>query len=274
MVDLVGQVTALASRVATEIKAVRATIASSWAKQDVRAVATASIALTGTKTVDGVALVAGDRVLVTAQSAPATNGIYLVSGGSWTRATDADSPAKLAGAVVTVSGGTNYGGSKWTTAFKDTDLLGTTAMTWIPVLRDDPYLYLSPASPAIPTGVWTKVTGLTLVEASAAADFTVASGNITVTVAGRYNIAVELSYAANTTGRRLVRISLNGTVIQQSGQMAFTTGTSRSPAVMAFDQRLAAGDVLMVEGFQDSGFATALAIVDPSSILNIRRVGS
>ena len=61
-------------------------------KQSVRAASTASIAaLSGPMTIDGVALVAGDRVLVKDQAQAKENGIYVVpAAGAWKRAQDAD----------------------------------------------------------------------------------------------------------------------------------------------------------------------------------------
>ena len=52
--------------------------------------ATANITLSGTQTINGVAVVAGDRVLVTAQTSSIDNGIWIVSTGAWSRAKDFD----------------------------------------------------------------------------------------------------------------------------------------------------------------------------------------
>lgn len=79
-------------------------------KPDARVATSANISLLGAQTVDGVALVAGDRVLVRAQSTTAQNGVYIVSASAWSRATDADTGAKLAGALVPVSEGTANAG--------------------------------------------------------------------------------------------------------------------------------------------------------------------
>lgn len=55
----------------------------------VRAVAWYDVAaLTGLPTIDGVQLVNGDRVLLVAQSAPETNGIYVATTSGWTRTSD------------------------------------------------------------------------------------------------------------------------------------------------------------------------------------------
>lgn len=60
-------------------------------KQSVKAASTANIAsLSGTKTIDGVALVAGDRVLVKDQSTASQNGVYVVAASAWARAADMD----------------------------------------------------------------------------------------------------------------------------------------------------------------------------------------
>jgi hypothetical protein len=64
-------------------------------KQSVRAATTANITLSGTQTVDGVALSVGNRVLVKNQSTATQNGIYVVASGSWSRAADADEPNEV-----------------------------------------------------------------------------------------------------------------------------------------------------------------------------------
>lgn len=64
-------------------------------KQSVRAATTANITLSGTQTIDGVALSVGDRVLVKNQTDATKNGIYIVAAGAWSRATDADEPNEV-----------------------------------------------------------------------------------------------------------------------------------------------------------------------------------
>lgn len=57
-------------------------------KTPVDAATTANITLSGEQTLDGIALVAGDRALVQDQTAAEDNGIYTVSASTWTRAPD------------------------------------------------------------------------------------------------------------------------------------------------------------------------------------------
>ena len=78
-------------------------------KQPVRVATTANITLSGTQTIDGVALSVDDRVLVKDQSTQTNNGIYLVKSGSWERSTDANTATELTNAVVTVLEGTANG---------------------------------------------------------------------------------------------------------------------------------------------------------------------
>lgn len=75
-------------------------------KDAVRVATTANITLSGAQTIDGVSVVATDRVLVKNQSTPANNGIYVASAGAWTRATDADAFVELNAASVMVLLGT------------------------------------------------------------------------------------------------------------------------------------------------------------------------
>lgn len=100
-------------------------------KQYVRACATSNITLSGPQTVDGVALIAGDPCLVTGQSAPANNGIYLVAAGAWTRRADADTWAELISASCTVSEGTVNADTWWVCRADAGGTLGSTALNWV-----------------------------------------------------------------------------------------------------------------------------------------------
>jgi hypothetical protein len=53
-----------------------------------RVAATSNITLSGTQTIDGVAVVAGDRVLCVGQTTASQNGVYVVAAGAWSRAAD------------------------------------------------------------------------------------------------------------------------------------------------------------------------------------------
>lgn len=101
-------------------------------KASVRAATTGNIALSGTQTVDGVALVANDRVLVKDQSTASQNGIYVVASGAWTRAADANSNNELtSGSYVFVEEGAVNDNSGWVLATNGAIALGTTALSFV-----------------------------------------------------------------------------------------------------------------------------------------------
>lgn len=99
-------------------------------KQSVRVATTADITLSGTQTIDGVAVVAGDRVLVKNESTPADNGIYVVAAGAWSRATDADSSTNVTpGMFVFVEEG-SQADSGWVLSTDSPITLGSTALSF------------------------------------------------------------------------------------------------------------------------------------------------
>ncbi|MDF2935278.1 MAG: hypothetical protein K0Q90_651, partial [Paenibacillaceae bacterium] len=98
---------------------------------DVRAATTGNIVLSGAQTIDGIALAAGNRVLVKNQTAGKENGIYTVSTGAWTRTVDANSTAKLvAGIGVYVEEGAANGKTQWQMTNTGAVTLDTTAITF------------------------------------------------------------------------------------------------------------------------------------------------
>jgi hypothetical protein len=101
----------------------------SW-KQPVNCGTTANITLSGLQTIDGVTTVAGDRVLVKSQTAPAQNGIYLASATAWSRAPDADTWDELISAICFVESGSTLAGSAWYCTIQPGGTLGVTAVTW------------------------------------------------------------------------------------------------------------------------------------------------
>lgn len=100
-------------------------------KASVRVATTANITLSGTQTIDGIAVIAGDRVLVKNQTAASANGIYVVAAGSWSRATDADSSAEVTPGMFTfVEEGTTLGATGWVCNAIAPITLGSTSLTF------------------------------------------------------------------------------------------------------------------------------------------------
>jgi hypothetical protein len=99
-------------------------------KASVVAGTTANITLSGTQTIDGIVLVAADRVLVKNQTASADNGLYLCAAGAWTRTTDMDTWAEVPGAYVFVETGTTLADTGWVCTSNAGGTIGTTAIVW------------------------------------------------------------------------------------------------------------------------------------------------
>lgn len=75
-------------------------------KASVRVATTANITLSGTQTIDGIGVTAGQRVLVKDQSSGAENGIYVCAAGAWSRSSDMDAGSEFPSAAVFVREGT------------------------------------------------------------------------------------------------------------------------------------------------------------------------
>jgi hypothetical protein len=149
-------------------------------KAPVRAATAGAITLAGLFTLDGVALAAGDRVLVKDQADLTSNGLYNAATGPWTRTIDAAGNSQFATGleVVVASGAVNGGGTFQLTAANPV-VLGASALTWARVnVNINPFVGDSGAGgqpglvPAPPAG------------SAAANRFLMASGSFTALAAG------------------------------------------------------------------------------------------
>lgn len=91
---------------------------------------TANIILLGEQTIDGVAVVAGNRVLVKNQTLSQNNGIYVASATTWSRSADANTWDELVSAYVFIEQGTTQADSGWVCTVNSGGTLGTTPITW------------------------------------------------------------------------------------------------------------------------------------------------
>ena len=161
------------------------------------AATTANITLSGTQTIDGVALIAGDRCLVKDQTLSQNNGIYLVAAGAWTRATDMDSWLEVPGAFTFIEQGTAYADTGWVCTSNAGGTLGTTPITWVQFAG---------------VGSYTAGTGLTLTgtQFSLTAPVTVALGGTNATNAT--DARTNLVAAKSGTNSDITELyALNGT---------------------------------------------------------------
>lgn len=106
-------------------------IAAQAIKTPCQAVAIANITLSGEQTVNGVAVVADDRVLVIAQTSALDNGIYDVSTSAWTRAADFDGNRDIvSGTFVTIATATVGRNPYYQVTTANPITIGTTAINF------------------------------------------------------------------------------------------------------------------------------------------------
>lgn len=99
-------------------------------KNSVVAATTGNITLTAPQTIDGVSVVAGDRVLVWKQTTQSQNGIYIVAAGAWTRSSDADEAADFNALRVKALKGTTLSDHEFVSNTDDV-IVNTTALPFI-----------------------------------------------------------------------------------------------------------------------------------------------
>ena len=108
-------------------------------KQTARAITSSNITLSGgaPATVDGVSLLAEDRVLVNGQTDQTENGIYYVttlgsgSNGTWTRTSDANATGEMnSGMIIMITEGTAFADTQWMLTTDGTITIGSTNITF------------------------------------------------------------------------------------------------------------------------------------------------
>jgi len=92
-------------------------------KEPAQAASTTNIlSLSGPQTIDGISLIATDRVLLVGQTDPVDNGLWVVQAGAWTRPSDFISPPEVGRAYVLVLDGDTLGGTSWLCVSPDADI--------------------------------------------------------------------------------------------------------------------------------------------------------
>jgi len=201
-------------------------------KLNCRAASTANIAtLSGLLTIDGVTLVAGDRVLVKDQSTATQNGIYNAASGAWTRATDCDASAEVnAGMFTFVEEGTVNADTGWLLTTNDSITIGTTALSFSQftglgqitagtgLTKSGNTIYIS--NTGVTAGTYTKVT------VNAQGQVTVGTGlsagdipnlDTSKLTTGILTIARGGTGTASFTASQLVRMNSGGTALESAG---------------------------------------------------------
>lgn len=223
-------------------------------KQSVVAATTANVSsLSGAQTIDGIALVAGDRVLVKDQTAQADNGIYVVSASAWTRASDANTWAELVSAYVFVEKGTTNADNGFLCTVDAGGTLGTTAVTFV---------QFSGAGQIVAGAGLTK-TGNQL-DVAAGTGITVAADNVALTgqALALHNLATNgifVRTGAGTVTARSIAVSGNGISVSNGDGVSGNPTLSLDATLAAFSQITFASDTIAYATAADTFSTTTLS---------------
>jgi hypothetical protein len=180
-----------------------------------------STALEAGDVIDGITLVAGDRVLVNGQTTQSQNGIYVVQAtGAAVRALDFDTPTEVkSGDFIFVSAGTNYANTGWVQTLSPATI-GT-----------DPISFTQFSG----AGTYLAGDGLTLTGSTFSVDVTPSAGNASLEFSNNaLNVKVNTTDGLEVTGSGL-GIN-NGTGLTFSGgALVFDTANGYGTRKLAFN---------------------------------------
>lgn len=166
-----------------------------------RAATTANITLSGEQTVDGVACVTGDRVLVKNQTDQTTNGVYDVSTAAWTRSYDYNGNFDVVtGTIVMVISGTTNINTYWRLSTTGTITIGTSNLTYEYALAGDAAMvgFIQSGTGAVATNVSQvlseRVSVFRFMTAAQIAD--VQAGTALIDVSTAIQVAIDVMYLA------------------------------------------------------------------------------
>lgn len=173
------------------------------AKTSALVATTANITLSGEQTIDGVPT-SSSRVLVKNQSTASQNGIYVSSSGAWSRSTDADTGAELAGAFVFVEEGTINSSTGWTQITQPPITIGITSIVWTQFSGAGTYTADGQGVKLSGTQFSLSIDGTTL--SQSASGVKVATGGITN---NEINASAAIAYSKLNLSNSIVNADIN-----------------------------------------------------------------
>lgn len=213
-------------------------------KDSVRVATTANITLSGTQTIDGVAVVAGDRVLVKDQTTASQNGIYTVAAGAWTRTVDADSSGELSvGTLVYVEAGTANGGTQQV-------VTATGATPWVPGTSTSTWSQFSGAN-SISAGAGLIASGQVFNVVGTANRITVNADSVDIasTYVGQTSITTLGTITAGTWNGTTIAVANGGSGrVSNTAYMPIVGGTTTTGAHQSVATGAATGQALTYQG--------------------------
>lgn len=182
----------------------------------------------GALTVDGIAVTAGDRVLVKNEATAANNGVYVAtSAGSagtryvLTRSADMNTAADIPGAFVFAEAGNANFQTGWMVTGSGPWTLGSTAINWVKFSA-------APAAALLPTAVKTSA------YTAAGGDYVLADTQTT----GAFTVTLPTAPPDKTTiGVKMVKqAGTNAVTIARGGSDTFNDDASTSAALVLLNQ--------------------------------------
>lgn len=193
-------------------------------KASVKCATTANITLSGLQTIDGISVVAGDRVLVKDQTAAAQNGIYIASASAWSRANDADTWAEIVSAFTFVEQGTVNSDTGWTCTVDAGGTIGTNAIAFAQFSGAGTYL----------AGNGLSLTGSTFAAVMDGSTLTVSSSGIRIsaTYPGQTSIVTVGTITTGTWNANTIAVAYGGTGVTSITGMIRGNGTGAFSAAV------------------------------------------
>jgi hypothetical protein len=257
----------------------------SWKQPVLAATLASNITLSGAQTIDTVAVVAGDRVLVKNQTAQAENGIYIAATGAWSRSPDANDWDELVSALVFVESGTQAG-SAWYCPVQAGGTLGVTAITWNNFSVGG--VYFAGTGLNLSGGDTFNITNTTVAAGSygsasavptftvnaqgqltAAADASIAIGATQITSGTIDSARLSGSYSGITGVGTLTDLTVSNTIVGSISGNAATATTAGSATTATTATNLAGGAAGSVPYQSAAGATTFLAAGTNGQVLTI-----
>lgn len=224
-------------------------------KQACRAISTSNITLSGTQTIDGVALAVNDRCLVAGQSTGANNGIYVVGSGAWSRDADANVAAYFhSGQMVFIEEGTAQGESQWVLTTDGVITVGTTALTYKRIGRANQATAATYGSATqVPVfvlnddGTISSVTNTTITTAGTDLSYTGTGGNYTLNSSTGTDVDLNsgTGILINRAGSVLTFTALDS---DPGNEIQTISASGAGPTSYNIDLNLSGGSVTLAEG--------------------------
>lgn len=198
-------------------------------KTAARVATTANLgSLSGLLTIDGVTLIAGDRVLVKNQTLSQFNGVYVASSTTWLRATDLDTWNEFLGAYIYVSAGTVNAGTGWISTVSVGGTLDVTPIPFVQFSSTNSYsagtglsLIGSTFSITAPVDVTLGGTGVTTLTGipygNGTSAFTTASGAQIAIAIGTNSVFRSINLAGGSAGQVAYQSGVNATSFTSTG---------------------------------------------------------